>query len=1068
MQPKLLTAHAAIALFVLTLSSTPLLPAVRAQAPAPAQAPAAASVDPSLYSGMRWRSIGPDRGGRSIAVAGSAARANEYYFGAVGGGVWKTTDYGITWTPVGDTDFRTTSVGAIAVAPSNPDIVYVGMGESCFRGNIIQGDGMYKTTDGGKSWQHIGLENTEVVSKIRVHPANPDLVYAAVLGHSYGPHPDRGVYRSRDGGKTWEKVLYRDERSGAIDITMDAKNPDVLYAATWQVYRTPWSMESGGPGSALYKSTDGGTTWTEITKNTGLPTGLWGKVGVSVSGADSNRVYAIIENENGGVFVSDDAGATWQRTNEDRNLRQRAFYYTHIYADPVDKDTVYVLNVQFFKSTDGGKTFPTQIRVPHGDNHDMWIAPNDNKRMINANDGGGNVSINGGQTWSGQGFPTGQFYNVFTTKHVPYHVCGAQQDNSTACVGSQTNPGAGEGSLPPIFYAVGGGESGYIAPDPNNLTVFYAGSYGGFLSRLDRELGQQRAINIYPNNPMGWSSIDIKERFQWTFPIVFSHTDPKTLYASSQHLFRTTNGGQSWEKISPNLARSDPKTMQASGGPITKDQTGVETYAVIFTVAPSYQDGNTIWTGSDDGWVHITRDGGKNWERVTPPDLGEFARISLIEASPHQNGVAYLAANRYQQGDRAPYFYKTADFGKTWTKIVNGIPAGHFARVIREDRKRRGLLYAGTEHGVYISFNDGASWQSLRLNLPVTPIHGIVSEERDLVIGTHGRGFYVLDDINVLRQAAGEITASALHIFQPNDPMRGRNSNLAIDYYLGQDADEVKIEILDSSGSVLRAFTGTPKDKPPAPGGGGGFFGFQAPRVGTQKGMNRFTWDLRQNGAVVFPGMIMWAAQPQRGPASPPGKYSVRISANGDTKTREFSIGVDPRLIEAGITAEYLHEQFKLSTQVRDRVTDANTAVIRIRAIRDQVNERMKRVPERRRAEIQKLADSLMKPLTAVEEEVYQVRNRSGQDPLNFPIKLNNKIAALMGVIENADHRPTDQTYEVFKELSDELEKQLQQMGSTIKTELPRLNAALKREKVDAVDPEAKPAAPAATQKPPQ
>ncbi len=918
------------------------------------------SVDPSLYSGMRWRSIGPERGGRSIAVAGSAARPTEYYFGAVGGGVWKTTDFGLTWAAVGDTDFRTSSVGAIAIAPSNPDVVYVGMGESCFRGNIIQGDGVYKTTDAGKSWQHVGLADTEVVSKIRVHPTNPDLVYAAVLGHSYDAHASRGVYRSKDGGKTWDKVLYRDDRSGAIDLSMDPKNPDVLYAATWQVYRTPWSMESGGPGSALYKSTDGGTTWTDITKNEGLPSGLWGKVGVSVSGADSNRVFAIIENDNGGVFVSDDAGATWRRTSEDRNLRQRAFYYTHIYADPVDKDTVYVLNVQFFKSTDGGKTFPTQIRVPHGDNHDLWIAPNDNKRMVQANDGGGNVSINGGQTWSGQGFATGQFYNVFTTKHVPYHVCGAQQDNSTACVGSQTNPGAGEGSLPPVFYAVGGGESGYIAPDPTSLSVFYAGSYGGYLSRLDRDLGQQRSINIYPDNPMGWSSVDIKERFQWTFPIIFSNTDPNVLYASSQHLWRTTTGGQRWEKISSNLTRSDPKTMQASGGPITKDQTGVETYAVIFTVAPSYQDGNTVWTGSDDGYVHVTRDGGKNWERVTPPDLPEFARISLLEASPHQNGVAYLAANRYQQGDRRPYFYKTTDFGKSWTKIVNGIADGHFARVIREDRKRRGLLYAGTEHGIYISFNDGASWQSLRLNLPVTPVHGIVSEERDLVIGTHGRGFYVLDDINVLRQAAGDITASALHIFQPNDPLRGRNNNLAIDYYLGRDAEDVKIEILDGTGAVLRTFTGTAKEPaagaPGGPGGGGGFGGFGggAPRVGTRKGMNRFTWDLRQNGAVVFPGMIMWAAAPQRGPASPPGKYSVRIAANGEAKTREFSIGIDPRLKASGITEEFLLEQFKLSTQVRDRVTEANTAVIKIRGIRDQVNERLKKVNERRRSEVQR------------------------------------------------------------------------------------------------------------------
>jgi photosystem II stability/assembly factor-like uncharacterized protein len=1059
MKLRMMTAIAAALLLAATLPLAPMAPHVHAQAGA---APAQATVDPSLYSGMRWRSIGPARGGRSIAVSGSATRANEYYFGAVGGGVWKTTDFGHTWAPVGDTNFRTSSVGALAVAPSNPDIVYVGMGESCFRGNIIQGDGIYKTTDAGRTWTHIGLESTQVISKIRVHPTNPDLVYAAVLGHSYDAHPDRGVYRSKDGGKTWEKVLYRDDRSGAIDLSMDPKNPDVLYAATWQVYRTPWSMESGGPGSALYKSTDGGSNWTDITKNSGLPTGLWGKVGVSVSGADSNRVYAIIENDNGGVFVSDDAGATWRKTNDDRNLRQRAFYYTHVYADPVDKDTVYVLNVSFFKSTDGGKTFPTQIRPPHGDNHDLWIAPNDNKRMINANDGGGNVSVNAGQTWSGQGFPTGQFYNVFTTRHVPYHVCGAQQDNSTACVGSQNNPGAGEGSLPPIFYAVGGGESGYIAPDPKDLAVFFAGSYGGFLSRLDRDTGQQRAVNIYPNNPMGWSSIDIKERFQWTFPIVFSPTQPDVLYASSQHLWRTTNGGQRWEKISPNLTRSDPKTMQASGGPITKDQTGVETYAVIFTIAPSWQDANTIWTGSDDGWVHVTRDGGKNWERVTPPDLPDFTRIGLIESSPHQNGVAYLAGNRYQQGDRRPYFYKTADFGKTWTKIVTGIPDNDFARVIREDKKRRGLLYAGTEHGVYVSFNDGATWQSLRLNLPVTPVHGIVSEERDLVIGTHGRGFYILDDINVLRQAAGDITASALHVFQPTDPLRGLNNNVAIDYFLGKDADQVKIEFVDGTGRVLRTFTGTAKDPAPTPGGpggggGGGGFGFGGggPRVGTRKGMNRFTWDLRQEGAVVFPGMIMWAAQPQRGPASPPGRYSVRVTANGETKSRDFTIGIDPRLKADGISEEYLLEQFKLSTQVRDRVTDANMAVIQIRGIRDQVNERMKQVPERRRAEIQKLADGLLKSLATVEEEVYQVRNRSGQDPLNYPIKLNNKIAALMGIIESADHRPTDQTYEVFKELSAELEKQLQQMNATLKKDLPLLNAALQREKVTPVDPQA-------------
>jgi photosystem II stability/assembly factor-like uncharacterized protein len=1038
-----------------------VLALVAVQQGSTAQQQATNTIDPSIYAGMTWRSIGPDRGGRSIAVAGSAARPNEYFFGAVGGGVWKSDDYGNTWTPVSDTFFRTSSVGALAVAPSNPDVVYAGMGESCFRGNILQGDGIYKSVDAGKTWTHSGLENTQTVSKIRVHPNNPDLVYAAVLGHAYGPNPERGVFRSKDGSKTWERVLFRDEQTGAIDLSIDMKNPDVLYAALWQVYRTPHSMESGGPGSGLFKSTDGGTTWTEITKNPGLPTGLWGKTGVSVSGADSNRVYAIVENEAaGGVYISDDAGATWQAGDQDRKLRQRAFYYTHITADPVIKDRVYVLNVQFWRSDDGGKTFPTQIRPPHGDNHDLWIAPDDSNRMVQGNDGGGNVSVNAGRTWTGQGYATSQFYNVFLTKHVPYHVCGAQQDNSTACVGSESQPGAGEGSLPPIFYSPGGGESGYIASDPNDPDVFYAGSYGGLMTRLDRSTDQRRVVTVYPNNPMGHSSKDIRERFQWTYPIVFSPVNPKVLYTSSQHVFRTTNGGQSWEKISPDLTRADAETMGPSGGPITKDQTGVETYATVFTIAPSHQDENTVWTGSDDGYVHITRDGGKNWTKVTPPDLPDFARISLIEASPHANGVAYLVANRYQRADRAPYVYKTADFGQTWTKIVNGLPGNDFPRAIREDIKRKGLLFLGMENGMYISFDDGANWQSLRLNLPVTPVHGIAVNDRDLVIGTHGRAFYVLDDIGVLRQANPQLTTSTLHIFEPNTALRGLDENVAFDYYLGSEAPEVKIEILDGSGTALRSFTGTPKDKEPEPQRGGGFFGFRQPHVSVKKGMNRFTWDLRQEGSVVFPGMIMWAAQPQRGPSSPPGTYAVRITAHGQTQTRNFSVGLDPRLKAQGVTEAHLHEQYKLSVQVRDAVTAANNAVIQIRSIRQQVEDRIAKVPERRRAEIKALADQMMTPLTAVEEEVYQVQNQSSQDPLNYPIKLNNKIAALAGVIESAESQPTNQSYEVFKELNAALDKLLGQKDDVLKRELQRVNAAIKREKLAPIDPAVKPPAP--------
>ncbi|MEZ5290173.1 MAG: hypothetical protein R2745_03750 [Vicinamibacterales bacterium] len=1060
-----ITRRAAVALALLGFASLPML------AP-PRLAAQAARVDPVLYKGMQWRSVGPARGGRSITVGGSDSRPNEYWFGATGGGAWKTLDGGTTWAPMTDGKITASSIGALAVCQSNPDVVYIGGGETEFRGNIIQGDGVYRTADGGKTWTHVGLEASQAIARLRVHPTNCDTVYAAVLGPPYNESPERGVFKSTDGGTTWKKTLFRDAKSGAVDLSIDPKNPSVLYAAAWEAFRTPWSMSSGGPGSGLFKSTDGGDSWTEITRNSGLPQGVWGKVGVTVSPADGNRVYALIEHEpDGGLYLSDDAGASWRKVNDSRNIRQRAFYYTRLLADPVAKDTVYILNVQFYRSTDAGKTLTT-IRPPHGDNHDLWIASNDARRMIQANDGGANVSVNAGQTWTGQDYPTGQFYNVFTTTHVPYHICGAQQDNTTACVGSAPAAGFGDGGVPPIFYDVGGGESGYIAPDPRDPNVFYAGSYGGYLSRLDRETGQQRAVNIYPDNPMGYSAIDIKERFQWTYPIVFSPIDPKVLYASSQHLWRTTNGGQSWERMGPDLTRADPKTLQASGGPITKDQTGVETYAVIFSVAPSHQDVNTIWTGSDDGWVHVTRDGGTTWQKVTPPGLPEFARISLIEASPHQDGVAYLAANRYQLGDRAPYLYKTADFGATWTPIVNGIPANDFLRTVREDPKRRGLLYAGTEHGIYISFDDGASWQSLGLNLPDTPVHGIVVEERDLVIGTHGRGFYVLDNIGVLRQATPTLTTEALHVFDTFNPMRGRDRNVSIDYYLSKAADEVKIEFLDGAGTVLRTFTGAAKSGEATRAAGGDDednpFARRAPRVGVAQGMNRFTWDMRYEGAVVFPGMIMWAAQPQRGPAAPPGTYTARITANGETKSTRFEVGIDPRLVADGVTAADLTRQFELSVKVRDKVSEANQAVLTIRSIRQQVDDRMQKIPPRRKAEIQKLADTLMTTLGTVEAEVYQVRNRSGQDPLNYPIKLNNKIAALAGVVESADSTPTDQSYEVFDMLSKALDAQLSTMKSALDGDLTRLNNALRREKQPAVDPTAKfvPPAPPASPRP--
>jgi photosystem II stability/assembly factor-like uncharacterized protein len=1004
---------------------------------------AAGTYDPRFFSALRWRSIGPNRGGRSQAVGGAASRPLEYYFGATGGGVWKTTDGGQSWKPMTDSALKTSSVGAIGVAESNPDIVYAGMGETELRGNIIQGDGVYKTTDAGKAWTHIGLEKTQAIARIRVHPTNPDVVYVAALGNPYSPNPERGVFKSTDGGKTWARKLFRDDRTGAVDLSMDAHNPDVLYASLWEVYRTPHSLSSGGPGSGLFKSTDAGEHWTEITRNTGLPKGIVGKSGIAVSPVDSNRVYAIVEAQDGGAFISDDAGGNWKLVNDDRRLRQRAFYYTRIYADTKEKDTVYILNPAMYRSTDAGKTI-RPIRVPHGDNHDLWIASNDAKRMIESNDGGANVSTNAGETWTVQTYPTAQLYHVIATNHVPYHVCGAQQDNSTACV-----PSDGNGSY---LYEVGGGESGYIAEAPKDVDVYYAGSYGGLLTRVNRRTGERRAINPWPDNPMGYASGAMTERFQWTYPIVTSPHDPNVLYATSQHVWKTTNEGQSWTQISPDLTRHDPSTLGESGGPITLDQTGVETYATVFTLAPSPADDGTIWAGSDDGLVHVTRDGGKNWQNVTPPDLPEFARISLIDASPRDAGTAYLAANRYQRSDRAPYVYKTSDYGKTWTKIADTLPPDDFARAIRADTVRPGLLFLGTETGIYVSFNDGSSWQSLRLNLPVTPVHDMTLKGDDLVIATHGRSFYVLDNISVLRQITPEIASSTGHLFQPAGGTRGVSRNVAIEYYLKSDADKVTLEILDAQGQVIRTFTGTPEDEKKRAAGQQQppseeeefFRGGPPPRVGIKAGMNRFAWDMRYGSAVEFPNLIMWAGS-IRGPIAPPGQYSVRLTAPGAIGTQTFGIRRNP--VGAGTDAD-LVEQFTLAKQINDRVSQANQAVLRIRSMKDQIKDRTSKTKDKK---IRGAADTLTRALTDVEGEIYQYRNRSSQDPLNFPIKLNNKLAALQGVVEAGDFKPTDQDYVVFKDLSARLDAQIARLNTLISGQVETFNKQLQGKKLDPV-----------------
>ncbi|MGH9472180.1 MAG: WD40/YVTN/BNR-like repeat-containing protein, partial [Terriglobales bacterium] len=764
----------------------------------------------NMFQGLRWVNLGPQRAGRSIASAGSAARPLEYYTGATGGGLWKTTDGGLTWRPVTDGQLQSSSVGAVAVAPSNPDVVYIGMGEKELRGNIMQGDGVYKTTDGGKTWKHMGLADTQIISRIRIDPSNPDVVYVAALGHPSAPNPERGVFKSTDGGQTWNKILFKSDKTGAVDLALDPHNPDVLYAAMWQAWRVSWGMSSGGPESGLYKTTDGGKTWSDITRNPGLPQGIIGKIGITVSGADSNRLYAIVEARDGGVYRSDDAGATWTRVNSENTLRQRAFYFSDLIADPQKKDTVYGGNVGFYRSTDAGKTWQ---RVRGGDTHDVWIDPTNDQRMVVSNDSGATVSTNDGATWSPETYSTAQIYHVALTHDDPYQVCGAQQDSGTACVQSSGGGrGFGRGMWAGL-YDVGGGESGYIAPSPTDPNLFYAGSQGALLSRYDRRTGESRDIEPYPRFFSGEPSSALPERWQWTFPIVFDSFDPHTLYTSSQHLWKTTNDGQSWTRISPDLTLHDPKTLGDSGGPITHDMNGPEVYATIFSIAPSHKVPGVIWTGSDDGLVYVTRDGGAHWANVTPPAMPHLARVSLIDASPTAAGTAYVAAERYLQDDRAPYIFRTSDYGRTWSKIVNGIAPGDYVHSVRADLDRAGLLYAGTEHGIYISFDNGDHWQSLRLNMPDEQVSDIALAPHDVVISTMGRGFWSLQNMDVLRQLKPEVaSAAALKVFQPQDAARG-SRGLTLSYYLPARARQVTVEILDSQGHRVGRYVSA------APGG---------------------------------------------------------------------------------------------------------------------------------------------------------------------------------------------------------------------------------------------------------
>ncbi len=1041
----------------------------------------AQTVQPAAFNGLRWRELGPARGGRSVAVAGSVARPLEYWMGTTGGGVWKTTDGGVNWQPVTDRYFGGT-IGAIGVAESNPDVVYVGGGETDIRGNTSHGDGLWKTTDGGRIWTSMGLTETRHIGRVRVHPTNPDVVYVGALGHAFGRNPERGVFKTIDGGKSWNKILFRNDSTGVWDLIMDPTDPNTLYATFWHAYRTPWMLNSGGPGGGIMKTTDGGATWRELTVNPGLPRGVLGKIGIAISPANPRRLWAQIEADSGGTYRSDDAGATWQYLNGDRNLRQRAWYYSRVVADPKDTNVVYGLNVSFFRSIDGGRTFRQSIQVPHGDNHDLWIAPNDPLRMIQANDGGANVSTNGGVTWSEQDFSTAQFYHVSATNHFPYQVCGAQQDNSTLCAPSRKSGSVSLGD----WQDAGGGESGYVTADPTNPDVIYAGSYSGYLTRKDMRNGLERNINAWPMNPMGWSSEDIKYKFQWTFPIVISMHDPKILYAGGSTLFRSTNEGQSFQIVSPPLARNDPRTLGASGGPITKDQTGVETYGTVFTLAESFQSANVLWAGSDDGYVQVTRDGGKTWKNVTPPGIGDFTRISIIEASHYTEGTAYLAANRFQLDDFQPLLYRTTDFGATWTKIVSGIPADEFTRVIREDPVRRGLLYAGTERGAWVSFDDGSNWQKLQRNLPPAPVHDLVIKEGDLLAATHGRSFWVMDDLSALRQMNAQVIAKPAHLFTPRDAYRiewgggggrggaagasnpGQNptSGVVVYYHLGTANQKVLLEFLSPTGEVIKTYQSADSAElaaerdsarvaAAAGAGGGRAGGGGAMRPANAAGLNQFAWDMRYPDASSFRGMIMWAGG-TRGPVAPAGIYSVRITA-GDAlpQVATFTLLNDPR--STATTAD-LVAQFEFLIRVRDRTTAANDAVKTIRNVRAQLAERVDAAPRLKRS-----AAAINAALAAAERELYQVKNQSGQDPLNFPVRLNNQMAGLASVAGSGPYRPTDQSVAVYEEVSSLIEVQLQKIRKVLTEELNKFNQEAKRAGQAPVVPKADDAPPRPT-----
>ena len=1001
-----------------------------------------------FYKATEWRNIGPFRGGRSAAVTGVAGKANLFYFGSTGGGVWRTTDAGNTWENISD-GFFGGSVGSVAVSEWDNNVIYVGNGEKTVRGNVSSGDGIWKSVNAGKTWEPMGLKNARHIPRVRIHPKNPDIVYAGVMGDLYKSSQERGVYKSTNGGKTWNKKLFANKDAGVVDLIIDPNNPRVLYATTWNIRRTPYSLSSGGDGSALWKSTDEGETWTNISTHKGLPKGIWGISGVTVSPVNSDIVWALIENEKGGVYKSTDAGKTWKLINSERKLRQRAWYYTRLYADTQDENIVYVLNVRYHKSTDGGKTYKT-FNAPHGDHHDLWIAPEDNQRMIIGDDGGAQVSFDAGINWSTyMNQPTSQFYRVTTDNHFPYRIYGAQQDNSTVRIAHRTQGRfIGESN----WESTAGGESAHLAIDPSDNDIVYGGSYGGLLTRQNHKTGETRAINVWPDDPMGHGAEDFKYRFQWNFPIMFSPNHNNKLYAASNHLHMTTNEGQSWEIISPDLTRNDPSTLKSSGGPITKDNTGVEYYATIFAVNESKQEEGLLWTGSDDGLVHVTKDGGKNWTNVTPKKMPEWMMINCIEIDPFTKGGAYVVGTKYKSGDYLPYIYKTENYGKNWRQITNGIGAEDFTRALRADPKRKGLLYAGTERGMYISFDDGTSWNKFQLNLPVVPITDLAIKNDNLIAATQGRSFWMIDDLTPLHQLSSNLVKEDVILFKPQDSYRmgggnGRISKtagtnhpggVAINFFIKEKEanNPISLQIFDSNNKLIKAFSTKPnKNK-------------KEETLKLENGNNIFYWDMMYPGAEKVKGMILWWAS-LNGPMALPGNYKVTLTMGEISKSQNFTILKNP-VSETSIADA--KAQFNFINDINAKVTEIHKALKNVKKVRAQVKALKKSIKENEKhAGLLTYADNLLKEMTSIEETLYQTKSKSNQDPLNFPIRLNNKLAHLNSLTRIGSYAPTQQAIDFKNEINKKIDQELAKLYDLFDNKVKVLNQKVKDSQIDLI-----------------